>query len=46
MVRKNPSHHVLVDFQAEGARDLLGDARATEARIEASDLENRSYQFL
>jgi hypothetical protein len=46
VICKNPAHHVLVDLQAEGVRDLLGDARATKARIEAFDLENRSYQFL
>ena len=44
--RKNPVHHVLIDFQAECVRDLLGDARATKERIEAFDLENRSDQFL
>ena len=46
VARKNPTHHVLVDLQAEGVRDLLGDARATKVRIEALELENRSYQFL
>jgi hypothetical protein len=46
VISKNPAHYVLLDLQAEGVRDLLGDARATKARIEALDLENRSYQFL
>jgi hypothetical protein len=46
VAHQNPAHHVLVDLQAEGERNLLGDARATKARIEALDLENRSYQFL
>ncbi len=43
---QNPAHHVLVDLQAEDQGDLLGDARATKARIEAFDLENSSYQLL
>ena len=34
-----------VDFQAEGVRDLLGDAGTAEARVEALDLENRGNQF-
>jgi hypothetical protein len=46
VARQNPAHHVLVDLQAEGERHLLGDARATKARIEAFDLENRGIQFL
>jgi hypothetical protein len=46
VICKNSAHHVLVDFQAEGVRDLLGDARATKARIEAFDLENGCNQFL
>jgi len=34
-----------VDFQAEGVRNLVGNAWATESRIEALDLENRGDQF-
>lgn len=45
MVRQNPTHHVLVDFQAEGVRDLLGDAGTAEARVEALDLEDCGDQF-
>jgi hypothetical protein len=46
VVRQNPAHHVLVDFQAEGLRNLFGNARAAEARIEALDLEDCGNQFL
>jgi hypothetical protein len=46
VVRENPAHHVLVDLQSEGVRNLLGDARAAKARIEALDLENCGNQFL
>ena len=45
VIRKNPTHHVLVDFQAECVRNLLGNARAAEARIEALDLEDCGNQF-
>jgi len=46
VVRQNPTHHIFVDFQPEGVRNRLGDARAAEARIEALDLENGGNQFL
>ena len=46
MVRQNPTHHVLVDFQAEGVRDLLGNARAAEARIETFKFEDCGNQCL
>lgn len=46
MSRQNPAHHVLVDFQAEGARYLLGNAGAAEARIEAFDFEDCGNQLL
>jgi hypothetical protein len=46
MARKNPTHHVLVDLQAEGVRDLLGDARSAKARIAALDFENGGNQLL
>jgi hypothetical protein len=46
VIRKDSTHHVLVDLPAERARNLLRYARATQARIEALDLENCSYQFL
>jgi hypothetical protein len=45
VVRQNPAHHVLIDFQAECVRNLLGDAGAAEARIEALDLEDCGNQF-
>src|SRR5712672_2344450 len=32
VVRQNPAYHVLVDFQAEGVRYLLGNAGAAELR--------------
>ncbi len=46
VLRKNPAHQVLVDFQAEGVRNLLGNAGAAEARIEALYLEDCGNQFL
>jgi hypothetical protein len=46
VVRQNPAHHVLVDFQAEVVRNLLRDARAAKARIEAFDFEDYGNQFL
>src|SRR5687767_14562519 len=46
MVRQNPAHHILIDLQAEGVRNLLGNARTAEAWIEALDLENCGNQFL
>src|SRR5260370_31188053 len=45
VARQNPAHHVLVDFQAEGVRYLLGNAGAAEARIEAFKFEDRGNQF-
>ena len=46
VVCKNPAHHVLVDFQAEGVRNLLSNARAAEARIEVFKFEDCGNQFL
>jgi len=31
VIRKNPAHHVLVDFQTEGVRNLLRDAGTAKA---------------
>src|ERR1700730_662117 len=45
-VRQNPPHHVLVNFQPEGVRNLLGNAGAAKTRIEAFDLEDCGNQFL
>jgi hypothetical protein len=42
VVRQNPTHHILVDFKAEGVRNLLGNARAAKARIEAMTLSSAS----
>ncbi len=38
------AHHVLVDLQAEGMRNLLGNARTAEAWIEALDLKDGGNQ--
>ncbi len=46
VVRQNPAHDVLINFQPEGVRNLLGNARAAKARIEAFDLEDCCNQFL
>jgi hypothetical protein len=46
VVRQHPAHHVLVDFQAECVRNLLGNAGAAEARIEAFNLDDCGNQFL
>ncbi|MDB6090032.1 MAG: hypothetical protein JWN85_2816, partial [Gammaproteobacteria bacterium] len=46
VARENPAHNVLVDFQAEGVRYLLGNAGAAEARIEAFDFEDCGNQLL
>jgi hypothetical protein len=45
VARENPAHNVFVDFQAEGVRNLLGDAGTAKARVEALDLEDCSNQF-
>jgi hypothetical protein len=46
MLRQNPPHDVLIDFQTEGVGDLLGNTRATKTGIETFDLENCGNQFL
>ena len=46
VARENPAHDVRVDFQAEGVRNLLGDAGTAKARVEALDLEDCGNQFL
>ena len=46
VVRQNPAHDVLVNLLPEGVRNLLGNAVAAKARIEAFDLEDCGNQFL
>ena len=46
MLRQNPAHHVLIDFQAEGVRNLLSNAGTAEVWIEALDFEDGGNQCL
>jgi Formyl transferase len=45
VARKNPAHDVLVDFQAEGVLNLLGDAGTARARVEALNLEDCGHKW-
>jgi hypothetical protein len=45
VVRQNPAHHILIDLQTEGLRNLLGNARSAEAGIEALDLDDCGNAF-
>ena len=45
MLREYPTHNIFVDVDAEGVRDLLGDAHAAETRIAPLHLDDGRDEF-